>query len=402
MTTATATHSAGLRDTAEGPRLTLLVLMAVAAGLSCAGLYFAQPLIGLLRTELHMSTTTAGITVAMGQIGYAVGLGILVPLGDRYSRRALATTLLACTAVFVALAGSAPSGSLLLVATGLAAFTAVGAQVLVPFAAEISAPEVRARNLGIVMAGVVAGGLLGRALSGTLAEVAGWRSVYWVTAGMLAIMAYTVSRVLPADRSRRTEQTRPRRLWASTATLLAGLPALRRPVAVAAFAMASYILHLTSLTLLLIDRPYHWSPATIGLIGLVAVAGPLAVPFAGRLVDRGHARLVLVGGVALSAAAWLVMLPAHDGNVVWLVGGILVINVGQTAVLNAGAATSYELRPHARGQINAVFMTTAFVGGAAGGALAPVVWLNVGWLGTCVLGVALAGTGALIAARVRR
>ncbi|MFD3685396.1 hypothetical protein ACFWTE_11325 [Nocardiopsis sp. NPDC058631] len=120
--------------------------MAVAAGLSVAGNYFARPLLGLLRSELAMSTTTAGLTIAMARVGYALGLGLLVPLGDRYSRRGLAAVLLAATGVLLAVAGASPNGSLLLTATGLAAVTSVGAQVLVPFAAEISAPDRRARS----------------------------------------------------------------------------------------------------------------------------------------------------------------------------------------------------------------------------------------------------------------
>ncbi|MDE3725040.1 MFS transporter [Nocardiopsis sp. N85] len=394
---------AGARTPARRPRTSpVLAVMAVAAGLSVAGNYFAQPLLGLLRTELGMTTTAAGLTVAAAQIGYAIGLGLLVPLGDRYPRRGLAATLLAATGLLLAAAGTAPTGWLLLAATGLAAVTSVGAQVLVPFAAELAPPQRRARDIGIVMAGVLAGGLLGRAASGVVAELAGWRTVYWATAVLLLVTAVIVLRVLPGGGGDRSEATRPLRLWRSTAALLAELPGLRRPIAIAALTMASFTVHLTVVTLLLVDHPYRWSPATIGLVGLIGVIGPLAMPLAGRLVDRGYPRAVLVTGLLSAAAGWAVMLPAQGGGVGWLLVGLVLLNVGQTAVLNASQTTAYELRPRARSRINAVFMTLFFAGGSVGGALAPVVWVNAHWTGACLLGIGLVGTALLVAAVPRR
>ncbi|MEU0492457.1 MFS transporter [Nocardiopsis sp. NPDC006139] len=379
-----------------------LPVMAVAAGLSVAGNYFAQPLLGLLGSELGMSTTTAGLTVAAAQVGYAVGLGLLVPLGDRYARRGLAATLLAATGLLLALAGAAPTGWLLLAATALAAVTSVGAQVLVPFAAELAPPHRRARDIGVVMAGVLAGGLIGRAASGLVAELAGWRTVYWVTAVLLLAVAAVVWRVLPGGGGDRGEATRPLRLWRSTAALLVDLPALRRPIATAALAMASFTVHLTVVTLLLVDAPYGWTPAAIGLVGLIGVIGPLAMPLAGRLVDRGHPRAVLVTGLVLAATGWAVMLPAQNGGIAWLLVGLVLLNAGQTAVLNASQTTAYELRPQARSRINAVFMTLFFAGGAVGGALVPVVWVNARWTGACLLGAGLVALGLLVALAPRR
>jgi len=371
--------------------------MAVAAGLSVAGNYFAQPLLGLLRSELAMSTTTAGLTIAMAQVGYALGLGLLVPLGDRYPRRGLAAVLVAGTGVLLAVAGASPNGSLLLMATGLAAVTSVGAQVLVPFAAEIGAPGRRARSIGLVMAGVLAGGLVGRAFSGVMADLAGWRTVYWITAALLLVTAVVVLRALPDGGRDTSDATRPLRLWRSTAMLLVELPALRRPIMIAALAMASFTLHLTALTLLLVDHPYGWSPAAIGLVGLIGVTGPLCMPLAGHFVDRGYSRAVLLTGLFSAAAGWIVMLPAQNGQILWLFIGMILINAGQTAVLNASQTTCYAMRPEARSRVNAVFMTLFFAGGALGGALAPLAWANARWTGACLLGAALVGTGLLIA-----
>ncbi|MFD8174250.1 MFS transporter [Streptomyces sp. NPDC059709] len=403
MSKTSAAPGASAPGNAGAPRTSrVLPVMTLAAGLSVAGNYFAQPLLGLLRTELHMTTTTAGMVVAVSQIGYALGLAFLVPLGDRYPRRDLAASLLAATGVLLLLAGVAPNGPLLLAATGLVAVTSVGAQVLVPFAAELSAPDSRARNVGTVMAGVLAGGLIGRAFSGALADVAGWRSVYWVTAVLLLATAFAVRRVLPESRGDRTDETRPGSLLRSTAALLVEVPALRRPVAVASLVMAGYTVHLVTITLLLVEEPYDWSTSTIGAVGLVGAVGPLCMPLAGRYVDRVHPRAVLLAGLLLSGLAWLVMLPARNGEVGWLIIGMIMINLGQTAMLNASQNTCYEMRPEARSRINAVFMTLFFTGGALGGALAPTVWSAYGWNGVCALAGAIAAVGLIAAARPYR
>lgn len=381
----------------------VLLVMAVAAGLSVAGNYFAQPLLGLLQSRLEMTATTATLTVAVAQIGYAVGLFFLVPLGDRYSRRGLSAGLLTATGLLLALAGSATNGSILLAATGLVAVTSVGAQVLVPFAAELSEPDRRAGNIGFVMAGVIAGGIVGRAFAGIVAEAAGWRAVYWSTAVMLLVVAFVVFRLLPAKETGRDgERTGIADLYRSTVTLLIELPGLRRPILAAALSMASYVIHLATITLLLDDRPYGWTPAAIGLIGLIGFIGPISMPTAGRIVDRGHAKAVMAGGLLLSIVAWLVMIPARDGQIAWLIAGIVLINIGHTSMLNASQSTCYELRPEARSRINAVYMTLFFAGGAAGGAAVSVVWSGYEWIGTCVLGAALAGLGLLTAVTLRR
>ncbi|WP_345495122.1 MFS transporter [Nocardia callitridis] len=371
--------------------------MTIASGLSAAGMYFAQPLLAVLRDALHMSATAAGLTVTAGQVGYAIGLALLVPLGDRVSRRGLAAALLAATSLSLLVAGCAPSGAVLLIATGLAAATAVGAQVLVPFAAELSAPDHRARNISVVMSGVLLGGLLGRAASGALADTLGWRTVYWFTAAALAIMAVLVVRMLPRTEPSDLPQPSLPHYLRSTALLLRDLPALRRPVAVAAATMAGYSVQLSALTMLLSEAPYHWGPGRIGMFGLVGVIGLASMTFAARIVDRGHIRTVLIAGVALELVAWTVMIPAGSGQLSWLVVGMVLINLGQTAMLNAAQSASYELRPDARGRINAVFMTLFFAAGAIGSAVTPTVWAHGHWPGVCFLGATTAGVALLLA-----
>lgn len=171
--------------------------MALAAALSCAGNYFAQPLLDIIEVDLNIGVTAAGLIVTAAQAGYALGLILLVPLGDVLDRRRLAVGLFALTAFFLLATAAAPTGPLLIAGTLLTALTSVGAQVVVPFAATLAAPAERGRIVGVVMSGVLLGGLFGRLAAGALSELGGWRTVYWVNALLMAVMAILLHRRLP-------------------------------------------------------------------------------------------------------------------------------------------------------------------------------------------------------------
>ncbi|MET4641267.1 MFS transporter [Streptomyces sp. NPDC006539] len=373
----------------------LVALMAVAAGLSAAGNYFAQPLLDVIRADLHIGVTAAGLIVTAAQAGYALGLILLVPLGDVMERRRLAVGLFGLTALFLLLTATAPSGPLLIAGTALTALMSVGAQIVVPFAATLAAPAERGRIVGVVMSGVLLGGLVGRLASGALSELGGWRTAYWMNALLMAAMAVLLHRNLP--RLPRASATTPMPyggLLRSTLALLREEPLLRMRSAVAAFSMASYSVQLTALTFLLARPPFGWNAAAIGLFGLLGVIGVVGMNVAARLGDRGRVQLVSGVSAALLTLSWPLLL-AGESSPLWLAVGVISLNVAQQAGLNSSQYVIYALRPEARNRINSGFMTVFFLGGAAGAALASVVWSHAGWTGVCVLGGSLA-VGSLV------
>ncbi|MFB6504202.1 MULTISPECIES: MFS transporter [unclassified Streptomyces] len=370
----------------------LVLLMAVAAGLSCAGNYFAQPLLDLIELNLGIGTTAAGMVVTAAQAGYALGLILLVPLGDVLDRRRLAVGLFALTALFLLVTAVAPGGPLLIAGTLLTALASVGAQVVVPFAAALAAPAERGRVVGVVMSGVLLGGLFGRLAAGALSELGGWRTVYWVNALLMAVMAVLLHRRLP--RTGDAAAMSYTGLLRSTLSLLRQEPVLRRRAVIGAFSMASYSVQLTALTFLLTRDPFGWSAAAIGLFGLVGVIGVVGMNIAARLSDRGRVQAVSGAAAVLLTLSWLPML-AGGSSLLWLTVGVVLLNIAQQAGLNSGQHVIYALRPEARSRINSAYMTLFFMGGAAGAALASVVWSRAGWSGISLLGGALAA-GSLV------
>lgn len=372
----------------------LLLLMSAATGLAVAGNYFAQPLLDLIGRDLGLGPSLAALVVTAAQGGYALGLILLVPLGDLVERRRLAVSLYVATAVFLLVSATAANGTVLLASTALTALTSVGAQVVVPFAATLAAPAERGRVVGTVMTGLLLGLLLARTASGALSELGGWRTVYWVNAALMALMAVLLRIFLPrlGGDSRRLSYPG---LLRSTVAMFQYEPLLRWRAGIGALSMASFSVLWTALTFLLVRSPYGWSETTIGLFGLVGAAGALTATVAGRLADRGHVQIVTGAGTVLLVASWPAI-AAGARSPVWLLAGVIVLDLAHQAVLNSNQNVLYALRPEARNRINSAFMTSFFVGGAVGSALTSVVWVHGGWTGVCVLGATLsAGTVVL-------
>jgi predicted MFS family arabinose efflux permease len=372
----------------------LLLLMSVATGLAVAGNYFAQPLLDLIGRELGVGPSSAALVVTAAQVGYAVGLFLLVPLGDLLERRRLAVSLYAATAVFLLVSAVAPNGTVLLVSTALTGLTSVGAQVVVPLAATLADPAERGRVIGTVMTGLMLGLLLARTASGTLSELGGWRTVYWVTAALMALMAVLLRIFLPRLGGDGRRLSYPG-LLRSTLAMFRYEPLLRWRAAIGALSLASFSVLWTALTFLLVRAPYDWSESAVGLFGLVGAVGALTATVAGRLADRGRVQAVTGAGTVLLVVSWPALAAGAD-SLVWLLVGVIVVDLAHQAVLNSSQNVLYALRPEARNRINSAFLTAFFAGGAAGSALASVVWVYGGWAGVCVLGAILsAGTVAL-------
>ncbi|MFE1954236.1 MFS transporter [Streptomyces sp. NPDC059524] len=393
---ASAAGAAGTTEpqrTHAGPRRSLLLLMAVATGLSCAGNYVAQPLLDLISRDLGLGSVLTGLVVTAAQAGYALGLMLIIPLGDVLDRRRLAVTLFSATALFLTVSALAPSGPVLLASTILTALTSVGAQVLVAHAAALATAETRGRAVATVMSGVLLGGLLARTAAGGLSGLGGWRTAYWVLAVLMAAMAVVLHRYVP--RLFDSTDLRYPALLRSTLALLREEPVLRRRALLGGLSFASYSVQLTAITFLLSGAPYHWSAPAIGLFGLIGAVGVLTMTFAARLADRGKVSLVTGTAVALLLLGWPALyFGAH--SLIWLVVGVIALNIGQQAVLNSSQTVIYGLRPEARSRVNSAFSTSFFFGGATGSALAAVVWAAAGWTGITALGAGLAALGLVV------
>ncbi len=359
--------------------------LAVGCAISVGNLYYLQPLLAQLARDFNITEGRAGLAATLGQIGYALGMLTIVPLGDIRERRSLVlTSLLATSAVALAMA-FAPSFEAFRIASLVLGFSTCTPQLLVPFAAVLSKPEERGRTVGFVMSGLLMGILLARTVSGFVGGQFGWRAVYVMAAVLSLIVAAAMRFLLPENRADNAHLTYPKLLH-SLGELVRNEPILRESAVYGACLFGAFSAFWTTLAFFL-QRQLHLGPEVAGLFGLVGAAGALSAPIAGRLADRdGPRRTILVGilSVAISFGIMLV------GSIGALVGGVLLMDVGVQAAHISNQSRIFARRPEARNRMNTVYMTTYFVGGSLGSALGTWTWASYSWPGVCATGALFA------------
>jgi len=367
----------------------LVLLLAAACGVSVANLYYAQPLLHSIAGTFHAGPSVTALIVTGSQIGYALGLGLLVPIGDRMPRRRLVPAVLVITALGLVLAAISPNIWVLIAVLVIVGLGSVAAQMLIPLAAELAGEDNRGAVVGKVMSGLLIGILLARTLSGLVADVAGWRTVYVAAAALVVVLAIVLSRRLPKE-IRPVTHSYPD-LLRSVVALFRGEPVLRQRALYAALAFAAFSVFWTTVAFVLAGPPYHYSETVIGLFGIVGAAGAICANVAGRLADRGYATPLTTTFAALILVSFGLLYIGRDA--LWaMILGIVLLDVGTQGMAVTNQSIIYRLVPDARSRVNSAYMVVNFSGGAIGSAVAGSVYATAKWGGVCVVG---AGIGAL-------
>ncbi|WP_284337917.1 MFS transporter [Comamonas sp. NoAH] len=382
-------------DTLVRPRVLAapaLLLMAVACGLCAGGNYFNQALLHSIALHFGVEDATAGLSVTVAQVAYAVGLLFITPLGDKLERRRMAVVLMMLAAAGHAMVGWGNSFAWFMGGTLVAGLFSVAAQVLVPMAAALAAPGRAGRNVGLVLSGLLVGILLSRSVAGGLSALGGWSLVYQLTAVAMVLMALWMRHILPT--SRHPQPMRYTQVLLSMGQLLRTQPALRLRTTASALAFASVSVMFATMALVLSSAPLQLSDAQIGLVGLAGVTGALIANVAGSWADRGKDNALLRLGAAMLLLSWL---PLWWGqmSVLWFVVGVLVMDLGLQAINVTNQSSIASLLPEARSRMNAVYMTGYFAGASLGSALGVWAWNMAGWMGACSIGAGLAACAAL-------
>ncbi|ODB36091.1 transporter [Pseudomonas mosselii] len=370
----------------------LILLMATATGLAVASNYYAQPLLHSIAQQFGLSTASAGTIVIAAQLSYGAGLLLLAPLGDLFEQRRLIVTMVLIATAGLVVSACAPSLPWLLLGTALTGLFSVVAQVLVPMAAALSAPEQRGRAVGTLMSGLLLGILLARTAAGFMAELGGWRSIYVLAAVLMAISALALYRSLPQHHSH--AGLKYPALIGSVFRLFVEEPVLRLRSLLGLLAFSLFALFWTPLAFLLSNAPYHYSDAVIGLFGLAGAIGALAANWAGRLADRGKGPLGTTVGLVALLLSWVPLGFAQQSLVALLVG-VLLLDLAVQLVHVSNQNAVIVLRPEARTRLNAGYITCYFIGGALGSLLGTQLFEVRGWDGIVVAGLVI-GALALV------
>jgi len=377
----------------QGLSPALILLMSVATGLAVASNYYAQPLLETIARNFSLSASSAGFIVTAAQLGYAVGLLFLVPLGDMFERRAMIVSMTLLAAGGMLITASSQSLAMMIFGTALTGLFSVVAQILVPLAATLASPEKRGKVVGTIMSGLLLGILLARTVAGLLAGIGGWRPVYWVASVLMVVMALALWRGLPKVKSE-THLNYPQ-LLGSVFSLFTHDKLLRTRALLGCFTFANFSILWTSMAFLLAAPPFNYSEGMIGLFGLAGAAGALGARPAGGLGGKGKAPITPTASLVLLLLSWAAIWYGHV-SVLALIVGILVLDLTVQGVHITNQTVIYRVKPEARNRLTAGYMTSYFIGGAAGSLISASAWQHAGWAGVCAVGAVMAILNLLV------
>lgn len=380
-------------DAGPGLPRPVALLFAATCGLAVANVYCAQPLLDSIARSFEVPRSTIGIVVTLTQLGYALGLLFIVPLGDLLDRRRLIVGQMLLSAIALSVVSAAATIEILLAGLILVGLMAVVVQILVAFAATLALPAERGQAVGTVTSGVVLGILLARFISGALADLGGWRSVYATSAILMLLMAGVLYRILPGHPKPAAPPTYAQ-LLCSVYALFASERILRVRAGLALLIFAAFSVLWTAMVLPLSAPPWALSHAQIGLFGLAGVAGAAAASRAGQWADRGHAQRTTGAALAILLLSWLPT--AYLGHSLWaLAFGIVALDLAVQAVHVTNQSLIFAARPDMHSRLVSAYMVFYSIGSAAGAIASTAIYALAGWIGVCVLGASISALALL-------
>lgn len=374
----------------------VVFLLAAGAGLSVASIYYSQPMLGIMGDAFHAGVSDTGLVPTLTQVGYALGILLLAPLGDRHDRRQIIRVKGVLLALTLLLCGFSSSFPLLLISSLAIGLAATVAQDIIPAAATLASDANRGKTVGTVMTGLLAGILLSRVFSGVVAEYFGWRSVYFLAAVGVLIITFAIGAVLPRFKPN-TTLSYPA-LLRSLGKLWAEYPELRRAALAQGLLSVAFSAFWSTLAVMLAER-YQLGSAVAGAFGLAGAAGALAAPLAGALADRHGPDYVTKIGAAMVVCSFALMfllpLLSVPAQLALIALSAVGFDLGIQATLVAHQTIIYAINPAARSRLNAIMFTLVFIGMASGAALGSKILESAGWTGVIALATVVA-TGGLV------
>ncbi|KAF1030457.1 MAG: putative transporter [Pseudomonas sp.] len=362
------------------------MMMAVIAGAVITNIYCTQPILPLIAADMKVDLTTVDLVAGSALLGFATGLALLLPMGDRFDRRKLVLGQIALALIFALMAALSPNIWALIGASfGLGIVSCVPQQ-LVPFAAVMSQPSERGRNVGTVVSGIMVGILLGRTIAGVVGDRFGWRAVYGVEAAFMIPVWIAAAMLLPRGVPS-TNLSYPR-LLASLWPLMRDNSPIRQSMMVQALLWACFNAFWVNLAALLAHGPWQLGSAWAGGFGIIGAAGAFAASFGGRASDKRGPRAVIGASIGIVTLAYLLLAGAQT-SLILLILGVIVLDIGVQSGLVSNQTRAFAVDPKAQGRINSLYMTATFFGGAVGAVISGWLMTQYGWSGIVAFGVVL-------------
>ncbi|ENM3023511.1 MFS transporter [Salmonella enterica] len=354
----------------------LIFLFTLSGAAAIGNLYWAQPLLGMIARSFEIPVAQSGSFITFTQLGYAVGILLLMPLGDALNRRRFIPVLMALSAVFLVISAVAPVYWSMLAGLALVGLTSLGGQLLLPLAGDLSRDEERGKIIGIIASGMLIGTMLSRLFGGIVADWFGWRATYFAAAIIDISLAIILLVRLPDDKPR------PRIAYAKLLFSIVSIVKNSRPVqatmVLGACSFAVYTMFWTGLTFLLSAPPFSYTPTQIGLLNLVGLVGSFAAKNAGKYHDTG--RSTLVSGIGLAAVLTALIIAAMGAqSLVVVIISTLLFNFAMQIVFVLSQTRLLNMKAELRSRLNTAYVVFCFIAGAAGSMIAGSLWQSGAW-----------------------
>ena len=359
--------------------------MTIATGLVVANIYYNQPLLGDIAHTFHVSNGTAGHISMITQIGYAAGMFFIVPLADMLKRKKLMLYTFCVVIISLLAAAIAPNINLLMLASFLVGASSLIPQLLIPMAAHLAKPEERGKKIGVVMSGLLIGILLSRTLSGFVGAHFGWRTMFFIAAGLMVAMMLMIFLFLPEVEPDYNGSYAS--LMKSLIHLFKAEPRLRFAALRGALCFACFSAFWTTIVFLL-KQNFDKGSDVAGLFGLVGAFGAVAAGLMGRLSDKMDAFKLSFFTLLLVLLSFIIFIFSGH-SIIGLVIGVIILDMGVQATHISNQAIIFALSASARNRINTIYMVSYFIGGAAGTFLVSQLWDSYHWNGVCVTGMVI-------------
>lgn len=377
----------------EGIERSLLLTMAVIAGLTVANCYYNQPLLEMIRHDMGVSQHAANLITVVTQIGYALGLCFLIPMGDLYSRRRIIVINMSVAAVMAVTIAFAQKVWIVWGASLLLGACSVIPQFFIPIAGQYSEKKNKSRNMGIVLSGLLTGILASRVISGYVGEWLGWREMFIIAALIMIVCMILTLKIMPQIDSNYIGTYRG--LMKSVFHIVANNARIRLYAIRAAFSFGSMMAIWSCLAFRLAQAPFFSGSEMVGTLGMCGIAGALAASGLGKLVNQWGIRRISLYGACLQLVAWTTAYLFGD-TYMGLIVAIILVDIGLQCLQLSNQSGCIQEMPEASNRANTIFMTTYFIGGSFGTYCAGLAWTHEGWMGVCAVGAVLAAISLCI------
>lgn len=377
----------------------LFYLLAIAVGVSVSCLYLNQPLLQTLGRELHTTNGNIGLVASFTQIGYALGLFFIVPLGDVVPKKKLILIKQSLLVVTLVAAAAATSWVTLLIVSMFMGLFATVAQDYVAYSTDLVDEKSRGKVIGLVMSGLFMGILCSRTLSGVVAGISGWRSVFILFALSSMILSIIVYYKVPTILT--NAKTTYVELLKSLVFQFKSKKKLRTSLLTQGLLGFAFSAFWTNLSFYLGGPTFNLSPTHIGLFGIAGAAGVLGAPIAGKMADKQSPYIGINFGIILVFGSFVLMYLIPTSLIILALGAV-IFDLGLQIALVSHQSIIFSLEAAARARINAIFMTGLFTFFALGSLISVKLQQDYGWTAVLLSGIVTSALAFVLARKAAK